>query len=291
MTGSKRSATGGFHNRIAIVFDFDRTLSPGSIDALLDALGVEDHRHWREERLQSMIDDGWDEILAKADLLVRTAQEQGRTLDRALVEKVGQGLLPYPGVEETLKELREIGAEAGEGAEVELYVLSSGFVDLVAKAPIARCFDDVWGSSFHWSEEGALLGVKRTVIHSEKARYLLAMAKGLDLAGANEPQDVHQEKPIEEWHVPLDQMIYVGDGASDIDAFKVMRENGGIAIAVDHSSGGKRWEAAEHMFSGAHVENLAPPDFSAGKEMRRTLKLATELLGKRVALRSMAVGE
>ena len=291
MAAPNRSATGGFHNRIVIVFDFDRTLSAGSIDALLDTLGVEDRRHWREERLQAMIDDGWDEILAKAHLLARTATEQQCTLDRELVEKVGRGLLPYPGVEETLRELREAGAEAGEGAKVELYVLSSGFVDLIGQAPIAKCFDDVWGSSLHWSENGDLLGVKRTVIHSEKARYLLAMAKGLDLAGANEPQDVHQEKPIQEWHVPLDQMIYVGDGASDIDAFKVMRENGGVAIAVDHSSGGRRWEAAEHMFAGAHVENLAPPDFSAGKEMHRTLKLAVEMIGKRVALRSMAVGE
>ena len=291
MPDHSRSATRGFHNRIAVVFDFDRTLSSGTIDALLDALGVDDHRHWREERLQPMIEDGWDEILAKATLLVQTAKERECALTRDFVEKVGRGLEAYPGVEETLKELRKIGGEAGEGAEVELYVLSSGFVDMMAQAPIARCFDDVWGSSLHWSPEGDLIGVKRTVIHSEKARYLLAMAKGLDLTGANEPRDVHQDKPAHEWHVPLDQMIYVGDGASDIDAFKLMGENGGVAIAVDHSAEGERWEASEHMFSGAHVENLAPPDFSRGKEMHRSLKLAVEMIGKRVALRSLAVGE
>ena len=291
MSDRARSATRGFHNRIVIVFDFDRTLSAGTIDALLGALSVEDHRHWREERLQSMIDDGWDEILAKADLLLRTAEEQGRRLTRELVEEVGRGLEAYPGVEKTLNELREVGAQAGEGAEVELYVLSSGFVDMMAEAPVARCFDDVWGSSLHWSKDGELLGVKRTVIHSEKARYLMAMAKGLDIAGANEPQDVHQDKPADEWHVPLDQMIYVGDGASDIDAFRLMRENGGVAIAVDHSAEGEQWEASSHMSSGAHVENLAPPDFSPGKEMHRSLKLAVEMIGKRVALRSLAVGE
>lgn len=291
MTEQSRSATHGFHNRIVAVFDFDRTLSAGTIDALLDALGVEDHRQWRDERLQAMIDDGWDEILAKARLLVVTAQEKRRPLTRDFVETVGRGLEAYPGVEETLNELRQIGTQAGEGAQVELYVLSSGFVDIMAQAPVARCFDDVWGSSFHWSDGGELLGVKRAVIHSEKARYLLAMAKGLDIAGANEPQDVHQERPPSEWHVPLDQMIYVGDGASDIDAFKLMRENGGVSIAVDHSREGERWEASEHMFSGAHVENLAPPDFSAGKEMHRSLKLAVEMIGKRVALRSLAVGE
>lgn len=194
-------------------------------------------------------------------------------------------------MEETLEELRRVGAEAGEGAEVQLYVLSSGFVDMMAEAPLAKCFDAVWGSSLHWDEEGSLLGVKRTVIHSEKARYLLALAKGLDIAGANEPEDVHKALPPEDWHVPLDQMVYVGDGASDIDAFKLMHENGGIAIAVDHSAKGEEWEATPHMFGGAHVENLAPPDFREGKELRRSLVLAVELLGKRVALRSLAVGE
>lgn len=94
-----------------------------------------------------------------------------------------------------------------------------------------------------------------------------------------------------DWHVPLDQMIYVGDGASDIDAFKLMHQNGGIAIAVDHSDAGEKWDATEHMFTGAHVENLAPPDFTEGEELHRSLLLAVEMLGKRVALRSMAVGE
>lgn len=57
-------------------------------------------------------------------------------------------------------------------------MLSSGFVDMMVEAPVAKCFDDIWGSSFHWAEDGSLSGVKRTVIHSEKARYLLALAKG-----------------------------------------------------------------------------------------------------------------
>lgn len=287
----KRSATRGFHNRMAVVFDFDRTLSSGTVDALLERLGVQDSRHWREQELQELVDDGWDEILAKGWLLARTAEKQGCALTHNVVEEVGRGLEAYPGVRETMDEIRKAGAEAGGGAEVKLYVLSSGFVDMMAKAPVAECFDNIWGSSLHWGEDGALLGVKRTVIHSEKSRYLLALAKGLDIAGANEPQDVHKEKPAEEWHVPLDQMIYVGDGASDIDAFNLMHDNGGIAIAVDHSRGSEEWEASEHMFGGARVENLAPPDFTAGKEMHRSLILAAEIIGKRIALRSLAQGE
>jgi phosphoglycolate phosphatase-like HAD superfamily hydrolase len=284
-------ATRGFHNRMAVVFDFDLTLSAGTIDALLERLGVEDSKGWRENKLQRMIDDGWDEILATGHLLARTAEQHGVCLTRNLVEEVGRSLEAYPGVAETLPALRALGAEVSGGGEVSLYVLSSGFVDMMDKAPGADCFDRVWGSSLHWSEGGELLGVKRTVIHSEKSRYLLALAKGLDMAGANEPQDVHKDKPAEEWHVPLDQMIYVGDGASDIDAFKLMHESGGIAIAVNHSRDSEEWQASEHMFDDAHVENLAPPDFRGGSEMHRSLSLAVEIIGKRIALRALARGE
>lgn len=284
-------ATRGFHNRIAVVFDFDRTLSSGTVDALLERLGVEDSQRWREEELQPMIADGWDEILAKGWLLARTAERHGCALTKELVQEVGKGLPCYPGVEETLPELRWIGKEASGGGAVEIYVLSSGFVDMMSVSPIASLVDAVWGSSLHWSEDGALLGVKRTVIHSEKARYLLALAKGLDIAGANEPQDVMRDKPREDWHVPVDQMIYVGDGASDIDAFNLMHDHGGVAIAVNHAEGGEEWDAAEHMYNAARVENLAPPDFTPGKEMHRSLSLAVEMIGKRVALRSLAKGE
>ena len=100
-----------------------------------------------------------------------------------------------------------------------------------------------------------------------------------------------KDKPVEEWHVPLDQMIYVGDGASDLDAFNLMHDNGGIAIAVDQSRGKGEWEAGDHMFEHARVENLAPPDFTPGKEMHRSLTLAVEIVGRKVALRSLAEGE
>lgn len=285
------NATRGFLNRMAVVFDFDRTLSSGTVDALLERLGVTDSRRWREEELEPMVADGWDEILAKVHLLAKTAERNGARVTRDLLEEVGRSLHAYPGVIEILPALRRLGQEVSCGAEVELYVLSSGFVDMMTHSPIAECVDRVWGSSIHWSDQGELLGVKRTVIHSEKSRYLLALAKGLDMAGANEPQDVHKEKPIEDWHVPLDQMIYVGDGASDIDAFNLMHDNGGIAIAVDHSRGSEEWEAGEHMFGGARVENLAPPDFREGSEMHRSLTLSVEIIGKRIALRALARGE
>ena len=287
MTVRRGAATRGFHNRIAIVFDFDRTLSSGTVDALLKRMGVSDSRRWRDEQVGALVADGWDEILAKGWLLARTAEKHGIDLTRDFVRATGESLDCYPGVMEMLPELRQVGERASGGGEVEILVLSSGFVDLMDVSPVAGAIDRFWGSALHWDEQGRLAGVKRTVIHSEKARYLRAFAKGLDIAGANEPQDVFRHRDPGDWHVPLDQLIYVGDGASDIDAFRLVEQHGGIALAVDHSKAGEEWGAEKHIFDEARVENLAPPDFRDGSELKQSLVLAVEIVAKRVALRRL----
>ena len=287
---STPKATRGFHDRIIVVFDFDQTLAPGTVEALLASIGV-DVAAWTRDKLRPLVASGWDEILAHGPALRAAAKEKDKVLQLDSVEDVGRKLEVYPGVRETLTLLRERGREASGGATVELYVLSCGFEEIMCNSAVAECFDDMWGSAFHWADDGELLGVKRTVIHSEKARYLMALAKGLDMGGANEPQDVHLEKSIEKWHAPYDQMIYVGDGVSDIAAFNLMHDHGGIAIAVNQAKDAQRWEAAEHMFEGARVDNLAPPEFEEGGELHRSLVLAVECIAKRVALRRLAKGE
>ncbi|MFC7537998.1 hypothetical protein ACFQPG_11595 [Sphingomonas sp. GCM10030256] len=285
------TATRGFIDRIVFAFDFDRTLSEGTFEALLGRLGVEDAQQWRKDQLMPLVEDGWDEILAKGWLMAKLAREQDLTITKSWLEDAGRSLDPYPGVLDILPALRARARDAAGGADIELHVVSSGFVDIICATPVADLLDGIWGSSMHFGEGDRFLAVKRTLIHSEKARYLLALAKGLDIAGANEPQDVHRDKPPGEWHVPLDQIVYVGDGASDLDAFNLLHDNGGIAVAVNASEHGEPWQAGEHMFDAARVENLAPPDFREGREMHQSLMLAAEIIGKKVALRRLGEGE
>ncbi|MDX2089339.1 MAG: hypothetical protein SFX73_15910 [Kofleriaceae bacterium] len=279
--------TRGFHDRLAVVFDFDDTLAPATVPWLLGRLGIDDPVRWEHAHLQPYVDDDWDKLLAHGPLLRRAASERGIVLTRAIAEEAGRSLPVFDGVEAALPALRELGRTVSGGAMVDLYVLSSGFVEIMGASRAAKYFDALWGSALDWDDQDRLVGVKRAIIHSEKARYLLALAKGLDLKGADEPEDVHVEKPIDEWHVPLDQMIYVGDGLSDLDAFKLIHENGGIALGVDHSGSGE-WPAADHMFASARVDNLAPADFREGQELYRSLVLAVECVSKRVALRRLA---
>jgi hypothetical protein len=62
---AKHDATRAFHNRIAVVFDWDERLGPTSFDYLLESYGV-DAARFRKERVRPLAESGtsrWPNVL------------------------------------------------------------------------------------------------------------------------------------------------------------------------------------------------------------------------------------
>ena len=153
---------------------------------------------------------------------------------------------------------------------------------------MAGRFDHTVASGFHFDAEGRAVCVKRIIDHPEKALYLDAIGRGADIEGTNAPTDAGREQDEHEFHVPFDQMIYVGDGASDLQAFGFMNDSGGLAIAVDKD---RVFDSAEKQTPGQRVDNLAPPSFAPGSELLASLEHAVRACASRVALRKLGQDE
>jgi hypothetical protein len=131
--------------------------------------------------------------------------------------------------------------------------------------------------------------LKKIVTHPEKARYLLQLSQGLSETDGN-PADVYGDVDTSKLYVPLSQVIYVGDGASDMPAFELMHQHGGVALGIFKEQASD-WQGRAHMRSGRRVQNLAAADFREDSELMRSLLLATELVCTRVALHKLSKGE
>jgi hypothetical protein len=105
------------------------------------------------------------------------------------------------------------------------------------------------------------------------------------------PQDVYRDVPEDQLHVPLHQIIYVGDGSSDMPVFDFLSERQGIALAVFKAKTAAGWSGHEDMHQGQRVENLAPVDYRNDSELMRSLTLAVQSMCKQIALRELSVGE
>lgn len=284
-------ATPKFLNRIALVFDFDGTLAPDATDQLLKLAEVDPQR-FKKEYEQPLEKQGWESLLARMYSLMQLAKNNEQVdMSREGFKALAKKLRLYEGVEEMFGKVRNWATAVVPGVEVEFYLLSSGFVDIYRHTSIAKEFNAMWGSEFAFDEEGKAFFVKGVITHPEKQRYLLQLAKGLGVDGANGPSNVYQPVPEEEWHIPLDQLIYLGDGLSDMPAFSLMNKDGGIALGVVDAEKIKDWKGYKQERRGRYVQNLVAADYSAKSELMQSLQLGVESICKVIALRKLSEGE
>jgi phosphoserine phosphatase len=282
---SSTKATRVVSKKIALIFDFDGTLGPGTFEHVMEHCGL-DPELVDQERLDPRVEHDWEHTLARARTLIDLAQERTDLTEDSLKE-IGRDYPLYPGVPEMFDRVRETAKAVVEDVEVEFYLMTAGFSTIPKATPIAKEFTKVFSGALYFDEDGRPAFVKRVLTHPEKPKYLLHLAKGLDVEGAN-PNKAYRKLEEHEWYMPIDQMIYVGDGASDLPAFHLVSEYGGIPIAVFESERSKDWAGYSEVRSSQRVDNLAPNDYSENGEMLNSLLLATECICKRIALRKMS---
>ena len=281
-------ATKEFRNRIVLIFDFDGTLAPNTIDFFLEKNGV-DPEKFKKEEVEPLKKQGWDSQLANFFALLQTANKLN--LDRKNFEQLSENFQPFEGVLSMFDRVRERAKSIVPDIEVDFYLITCGFLDLLRPMPVFKEFKRAWGCELHFNEKDQPVFVKKAVSHPDKVRYILQIAKGLKDADLELPSDVYQDVEDKDWYVPLDQVIYVGDGKSDMPAFSLMQENNGIALGVVDAEEVKMWDGYHNMQTKRKVENLATADYSEHSELMESLLLSVESVSKRVKLRKLGEGE
>ena len=281
-------------NRIAVVFDFDETLIPDdSFKALLRDCQL-DIEAFERERVNPLIEQGWHKYLARTYCLAQESrQRQGKnkiTYER--LANLGQKLHLIKGVSAMFESLRQRAVEIVPEIEVEFYLISGGFVDIARNTSIAEHFTRIWGCELAYNAQGEIEFLKQLMSHTEKTHYLYYLSIGLERENEQDLMYNYRDVPIAELHVPLNQVIYVGDGTSDIPCFTVINQYGGIALGIfQDNSTAEKWEHREKVTNSQQITNLVPANYNQDSELMRSLVLGIECISKQIALLQLSVGE
>lgn len=265
---------------IAILFDFDDTLAPDSTTAFLQAIGVDVHHFWKEE-VQQLIDQGWDPIPAYLYCMLKVSK--GHPIKRERMKEWAKSITFYPGVLDIFERLRRYVATINPLINLEFYIISSGIALILQESAIAHHFQDIWGSDFHFTADGVIAFPKRIVSFTDKTRYIFQVAKGLfGERYRSRPFDVNSK--VDHLRVPINQMIFVGDGYTDIPCFSLIRKGGGIAIGVYDTNNRDKWGRAWGFIEQQRVSNLVPADYSEHSALSNSLIMAVESIARRIEL-------
>ena len=273
---------------IALVFDFDDTLAPDSTSGFLQHLGVDATVFWRDQVGPLLSEQDWDPVPAYLYRMLELSRTgaQGR-ITRERLRDWGGRLPLHDGVATLFDRLRARLHQAHPTVQLEFYLISSGIGDVLRGTPIAEQFADIWASEFHYGPDGAIDFPRRIVSFTDKTRYLFHIQKGIiGPESRNKPFEVNRKVDADKLRVPFDQMIFVGDGYTDIPCFSLIRRSGGVAFGVWDPRHKEKRSRAWGFIEDGRVSNLNHARFGEDAELYQLLEAAVESLASKIVLKA-----
>ena len=251
---------------IASLYDFDKTLCTTDMEdyAFIPSLGYTPAEFWGRANAF-----GWenrmDGLLAYMYTMIQECAAQNIKLDRAFLNHCGESIQLFPGVREWFARINAFGESLG--VQVEHYVISSGLREIIEGSGIAQEFREIYACEFYYNENGDACWPKLDVNFTNKTQFVYRINKGI--LDVSRDKELNDSMPDDSKRVPFTNMIYMGDGLSDVPCMKMMRAYGGQAIAVYQAS---NRQGVEKLLADGRVDFIFPADYREGMELDRTVR-------------------
>ncbi len=251
---------------IAIMYDFDKTLCTKDMQdyAFIPSLGLTAQEFWDVANMYGK-NECMDSVLAYLYAMVKLSRDHKIPILReSLVEK-GRDVELFPGVQGWFQRINRYGEE--QGVVIEHYVISSGLKEIIEGTKISGEFKSIFACEFLYDESGTAVWPKTAVNYTNKTQFVYRINKGvLDISNDT---DLNRSMPDDSKRVPFNNMIYIGDGLSDVPCMKMMKSYGGKAIAVYQQ--GKR-QKVEELLRKDRVDYIYCADYREGSGLDNTVK-------------------
>jgi hypothetical protein len=294
-------------NIIALIWDFDKTLIPGYMEApLFDHFGVDARRFWDEvDHMAEFYGRAGSDLVGR-DMLyldhILTYVREGKFpgLTNKLLRELGRKIELYPDVPQFFNQMsKSVGSHpdfADHGIRVEHYIVSTGLRQMILGSAIAPEVDGVWANEFAdaipipgyldenrdrllENEEREVSHIIYSIDNTTKTRALFEINKG---SNKNAAISVNAKVPRLQRRVPFENMIYIADGPSDVPSFAVMRRYGGMTYAVYAPQSMGAFEQANRLLEQGRVQAFGEADYREGSQTYMWLLHSVERIGERI---------
>jgi len=253
--------------KMAICYDFDKTLSPDDMQTftLIPSFGIDSAEFWREANTLAC-EESMDKNLAWMFNLIKYSKFKGRSIHKEYFKEAGAEVKLYDGVLSWFERLNAYARR--RGIEIEHYIISSGLKEIIEGNPIAPYFKKIYASSYLYSADNIAEWPAQVVNYTTKTQYIYRISKGfLD----ESDERVNALIPREDRYMPYENIVYIGDSATDIPCMKLVQSKGGHAIGVydPHSQNSTN---VEKLFHEGRISFYAPADYREDTPLDTYLK-------------------
>lgn len=252
--------------KIALMYDFDKTLCGKDMQeySFIPSVGMQANDFWDEANKIS-VKSNMDRILAYMLLMIRLAKKNEVEITKESFNKLGKDVVLLRGVKSWFKRINDFGKTLG--VEVEHYIISSGLKEIIDGTPIAHEFKKIYACEFHYNNFGNADWPQQVVNYTTKTQFIFRISKGvLDTMDDKRLNSFTSES---DRTIPYRNMIYIGDGLTDVPCMTVVKDRGGESIAIYHK--GEK-EVAKKLLRENRVTFMCRADYSQDSALEQIVK-------------------
>ncbi|MBP5218857.1 MAG: haloacid dehalogenase-like hydrolase [Bacteroidales bacterium] len=259
---------------VALIYDFDGTLSPGNMQefGFIQAVGKTPEEFWK---MSDGLAAGQDasNVLSYMKMMFDEARKNNITLRRSDFRKFGKHIELFEGVRDWFRLVNEYGD--AHGVKIEHYINSSGLKEIIEGSPLAKEFKHIFACSYIYNDEGEAVWPGIAVDYTAKTQFIFKINKGI--FSAHDNKMVNASIAEDKKRIPYPRMIYFGDGETDIPCMKIVSMFGGHTIAVYNPDKPKKKAFAEKLKRQGRASFIAPADY---RKESRTFQVVCAIIDK-----------
>ncbi len=270
---------------VALIYDFDGTLSPGNMQeyGLVQALGYSPEEFWRKSNEIAEKNDA-SNVLSYLKMMIDVARERGVRLDREFLGRFGRDVKLFDGVREWFSLINDYGSR--RGVVVEHYISSSGQAEILETTPIAQEFRKIFACSFIYSPDGVAVWPGVAADYTGKTQFLFKISKGI--MSVHDNKLVNESQMDEDKRIPFSNMVYFGDGETDVPSMKIVKEFGGNSIAVYNPGIQHKFETACKLLRQGRVNFMTPSIYTKESRTYRIVCSIIDHISSEAELQSLS---
>jgi hypothetical protein len=251
---------------VGILYDFDSTLAESDMQnfGFIPSLGMTPEEFWGATSEFSQA-TGCERTLSYLYMMVKISKEKGIKMTKAYLNEMGKPIRYFPGVETWFKRINDFGDSVG--VKVEHYLISSGNREIVEGSSIAKEFRRIYGCEFIFDPvTKEAIWPKLAINFTQKTQFFFRISKGV--YDQNDDEGVNSRTP--EHRIPYQNIVYIGDGMTDIPAMVIAKNNGGKSIAVYPKANSDK---ADRLIKDGRVNYSVIADYREGKDLDKIMRL------------------
>ncbi len=282
-------------NRIAVIWDFDKTLIPGYMQQpIFERYGIDETNFWMEvntmaERYKERGYRVSGESVYLNHIITHVRNGEMKGLNNAILRELGAEIEFYDGLPFFFEELRAEARAKSEylkhDIQLEHYIVSTGLAEMVRGSLVAQHVDGIWGcefienpllpgflnqDEFSIETEKEICQIGTMIDNTTKTRALFEINKG---SNKNEAIDVNAKMAQDDRRIPFQNMIYIADGPSDVPSFSVVRKFGGKAYAVYKPGNEEEFEQNDRLLQTGRIHAYGPARYLSDSNTSMWLRM------------------